>query len=89
MILKSKQNYGDYIDMLVFPGTFAVVCMMASKPVLLYSTPPESHQFNSTSSHTHSTSPDAMYTPIQVATVVCLVVGIWQVDVAMVLNSES
>ncbi|XP_046682653.1 sulfate transporter-like isoform X2 [Homalodisca vitripennis] len=60
-------------------GTFAVVCMMASKPVLRYSTPSAVLLSNSTSSETFSDSPLPLYTPIQVATVVCLVVGIWQV----------
>ncbi|KAG8316925.1 hypothetical protein J6590_037270 [Homalodisca vitripennis] len=60
-------------------STFAVVCMMASKPVLRYSTPSAVLLSNSTSSETFSDSPLPLYTPIQVATVVCLVVGIWQV----------
>uniref|UniRef100_A0A1B6L5G6 STAS domain-containing protein n=2 Tax=Graphocephala atropunctata TaxID=36148 RepID=A0A1B6L5G6_9HEMI len=60
-------------------GTFAVVCMMASKPVLRYSTPSAALLSNSTVAETFSESPVVIYTPLQVATVVCLVVGVWQV----------
>jgi hypothetical protein len=71
-------------------GTFAVVCMMASKSVLTYSAsePPVSlsqftnfTELNSTDIGTVPTSRStAEYTPIQVATAVCFVVGLWQVS---------
>ncbi|XP_054280791.1 prestin-like isoform X2 [Macrosteles quadrilineatus] len=54
-------------------GTFAIVCMMAGKPVMKYSTSPD---------HPVATDTDLSeqsYTPLEVATIVCLVVGIWQV----------
>lgn len=68
-------------------GTFAVVCMMASKSVVMYSEPlSTTHQMinwtdmNSTDPVVVPTNNNSTgYTPIQVATAVCFVVGIWQV----------
>ncbi|CAG2056277.1 unnamed protein product, partial [Timema podura] len=72
-------------------GTFAVVCMMTSKSVILYSSADEPFDFpfNSTMFDENSSQPllvgtaanmssSPSYTPIQVATAVCFVVGIWQ-----------
>jgi hypothetical protein len=71
-------------------GTFAVVCMMASKSVLTYSVsePPVSlsqftnlTELNSTDIVTVPASKSSTeYTPVQVATAVCFVVGLWQVS---------
>lgn len=70
-------------------GTFAVVCMMASKSVITYSVsePPVSvsqfinlTELNSTDLVVVSASKNSTdYTPVQVATAVCFVVGLWQV----------
>ena len=67
-------------------GTFAVVCMMASKSVFAYSV-----SDNAGSSNLESNSTDLVvlsanndstgYTPLQVATGVCFVVGLWQVSI--------
>lgn len=55
-------------------GSFAVTCLMASKPIYTYSTP------GSTSGDfVTALSPGAGYSPPQVAAVVCLVVGAVQV----------
>lgn len=72
-------------------GTFAVVCMMASKSVLTYSVsePPASAvqvmnftELNSSVPVVVPTSNNsASYTPVQVATAVCFVVGLWQVSI--------
>nr|XP_018916948.1 PREDICTED: prestin-like isoform X1 [Bemisia tabaci] len=51
-------------------GTFAVVCMMTSKPVFKYATFPSSD---------HTSEDTAGLTPVQVASAVCLIVGIWQI----------
>nr|CAD7399960.1 unnamed protein product [Timema cristinae] len=72
-------------------GTFAVVCMMTSKSVILYSSADEPFDFtfNSSLFDENSSQPllvgsaanmssSSSYTPIQVATAVCFVVGIWQ-----------
>lgn len=59
-------------------GTFAVICMMTSKPVLEYSTSLESNDMlNKTSIVSNVT--DYHLTPVQVATAVCLIVGLWQI----------
>lgn len=70
-------------------GTFAVVCMMAGKSVLMYSgsEPPASVLQLTNVTELNGTDPVVVpasnnseaYTPIQVATAVCLVVGLWQV----------
>jgi hypothetical protein len=73
--------------MFVCVGTFAVVCMMASKSVLTYSvSKPQSSQFenftllNNTDLVVIPASNNSTgYTPVQVATAVCFVVGLWQV----------
>nr|CAD7264974.1 unnamed protein product [Timema shepardi] len=72
-------------------GTFAVVCMMTSKSVILYSSADEPFDFpfNTSLFDENSSQPllvgtaanmssSPSYTPIQVATAVCFVVGIWQ-----------
>ncbi|KDR19089.1 prestin-like isoform X2 [Zootermopsis nevadensis] len=70
-------------------GTFAVVCMMASKSVLTYSVnepPAPAVQFMNFT-ELNNTDPAVVpaninstgYTPVQVATAVCFVVGVWQV----------
>lgn len=74
----------------VHAGTFAVVCMMASKSVLTYSVsePPVSMsqfvnltELNSTDLVVVPASKNSTdYTPVQVATAVCFVVGLWQVS---------
>lgn len=74
----------------VSTGTFAVVCMMASKSVLTYSVsePPVSvsqfmnlTELNSTDLVMVPASKNSTYyTPVQVATAVCFVVGLWQVS---------
>ncbi|XP_015181056.1 PREDICTED: solute carrier family 26 member 10 [Polistes dominula] len=61
-------------------GTFAVVCLMTGKAVTSYSLPLNDH--NGNSSHTAFTQIDKEYysfTPIQVATAVTLLVGIFQI----------
>ncbi|XP_063231486.1 prestin-like isoform X2 [Bacillus rossius redtenbacheri] len=72
-------------------GTFAVVCMMTSKSVLLYSTPevPPPVANSSLADFGNGTaaaavaavtnSSSGLYTPVQVATAVCFMVGMWQV----------
>jgi len=70
-------------------GTFAVVCMMAGKSVYMYagSDPPASVPQLTNVTDLNSTDPlevlasnnSVAYTPIQVATAVCFVVGLWQV----------
>lgn len=62
-------------------GTFAVVCMMASKPVYAYSSVDEPSSFNGTALDITVTAAKtaATLSPVQVATVVSLVVGMWQV----------
>jgi hypothetical protein len=74
----------------VCAGTFAVVCMMAGKSVLMYSgsEPPASVLQLTNVTELNGTDPVVVpasnnseaYTPIQVATAVCLVVGLWQVS---------
>jgi hypothetical protein len=71
-------------------GTFAVVCMMAGKSVLMYSgsEPPASvpqltnvTELNGTDTITLPASNNSeAHTPLQVATAVCFVVGLWQVS---------
>jgi solute carrier family 26 protein len=70
-------------------GTFAVVCMMAGKSVYMYagSDPPASVPQLTNVTNLNGTDPldiiasnnSEAYTPIQVATAVCFVVGLWQV----------
>lgn len=63
-------------------GTFAVVCLMTGKAVTAYSTPTEAViNQNLTDNLTIPMleHPTALYTPIQVATAVTFVVGIYQV----------
>jgi hypothetical protein len=71
-------------------GTFAVVCMMAGKSVFMYagSDPPASvpqltnvtDQNGTDSVLVFAGNYSEAYTPIQVATAVCFVVGLWQVS---------
>ena len=71
-------------------GTFAVVCMMAGKSVFMYagSDPPASAPQLTNVTNLNGTDPldvltsnnSEAYTPIQVATAVCFVVGLWQVS---------
>lgn len=70
-------------------GTFAVVCMMAGKSVFMYagSDPPASvpqltnvTDLNGTDPVVLASNNSEAYTPIQVATAVCFVVGLWQVS---------
>jgi len=70
-------------------GTFAVVCMMAGKSVFMYagSDPPASvpqltnvtDQNGTDSVLVFASNNSEAYTPIQVATAVCFVVGLWQI----------
>ncbi|XP_049782755.1 sulfate transporter-like isoform X1 [Schistocerca cancellata] len=69
-------------------GTFAVICMMTSKSVLMYSNEESSHpstlvDANATDSSlgnlTSASSESVGYTTIQVATAVCFAVGVWQI----------
>ncbi|KAJ9578106.1 hypothetical protein L9F63_025032, partial [Diploptera punctata] len=65
-------------------GTFAVVCMMASKSVFLYSVSEDQISRYSESNSTdpimvHASNMSTGYTPLQVATAVCFVVGLWQI----------
>ena len=74
----------------VFIGTFAVVCMMAGKSVHMYagSDPPALLPQLTNVTDLNGTDPvdvlgsnnSEAYTPIQVATAVCFVVGLWQVS---------
>lgn len=57
-------------------GTFAVICMMTGKSVAMYSHPFETASKNSTEAIEIT---ERIYSPIEVATVVCFIVGIWQV----------
>ncbi|CAH1641111.1 unnamed protein product [Spodoptera littoralis] len=63
-------------------GTFAVACLMAGKVVTQYSTP-EAVIANSTNSSMKvmglGADEDMMYSPLEVVSVVCLLVGIFQV----------
>jgi hypothetical protein len=71
-------------------GTFAVVCMMAGKSVFMYagSDQPASVPQLTNVTDLNGTDPldvlasnnSEAYTPIQVATAVCFVVGLWQVS---------
>ncbi|XP_066997153.2 prestin [Anabrus simplex] len=74
-------------------GTFAVVCMMSSKPITLYSTSEApDHSLNSSAdvlnnSNTYDGASTfngtTEYTAVQVATILCFAVGIWQVLLGM------
>lgn len=71
-------------------GTFAVVCMMAGKSVLMYSGSESTASVLQLTNITELNGTDPVivpasnnseaYTPIQVATAVCFVVGLWQVS---------
>lgn len=71
-------------------GTFAVVCMMASKSVLTYSVSEPPVPLSQFTNLTELNGTDLVmvpaskssteYTPVQVATAVCFVVGLWQVS---------
>ena len=56
--------------------------MMASKPIFMYSSPEESISLNGTSLDVAAAAAKTSVpvTPVQVATVVSLVVGLWQVS---------
>ncbi|XP_075218328.1 prestin-like isoform X6 [Lycorma delicatula] len=60
-------------------GTFAVICMMTSKPVLEYSTSLDPIDVNNSTHLLPNNLTDNQLTPIQVATAVCFIVGLWQV----------
>ncbi|KAG7190053.1 hypothetical protein KM043_006199 [Ampulex compressa] len=61
-------------------GTFAVVCLMTGKTVATYSTPLSEYSLNSTNiASEYSKGSATLYTPMQVATAVTLMVGILQI----------
>ncbi|RZF40958.1 hypothetical protein LSTR_LSTR013213 [Laodelphax striatellus] len=63
-------------------GTFSVICMMTSKPVLEYATILDNRPnmaINSTFLQSDNIDVGLTLSPVQVASAVCLVVGLWQV----------
>ncbi|XP_018399758.1 PREDICTED: solute carrier family 26 member 6-like [Cyphomyrmex costatus] len=62
-------------------GTFAVVCLMTGKVVTFYSNPYVGHTFANTTDAVLQNQQDVtyVYTPMQVATAVTLMVGIFQI----------
>ncbi|KAJ0173311.1 hypothetical protein K1T71_011487, partial [Dendrolimus kikuchii] len=60
-------------------GTFAVACLMAGKVVTQHSTPFEALNLNNTNMATGPDIAGVAYNPLQVLSIVCLAVGIFQV----------
>ncbi|XP_011702981.1 PREDICTED: prestin-like [Wasmannia auropunctata] len=62
-------------------GTFAVVCLMTGKVVTVYSSPHEQYTFANVTETVSQNLEDVayVYTPMQVATAVTLMVGIFQI----------
>ncbi|XP_036146062.1 solute carrier family 26 member 6 isoform X2 [Monomorium pharaonis] len=60
-------------------GTFAVVCLMTGKIVTFYSSPDTEHTFANITDTISQNHGDVVYTPMQVATAVTLMVGILQI----------
>lgn len=90
MIILSYPFLFPVVITYVFIGTFAVVCMMAGKSVYLYAgsdLPASAPQLTNVTDlngtdpvEVFATNNSEAYTPIQVATAVCFVVGLWQVS---------
>ncbi|KAF4525273.1 hypothetical protein B566_EDAN009356 [Ephemera danica] len=70
-------------------GTLSIVCIMTSNAVLKYSTQEEEIMANTTILSTSSAPPsevDTNLTPVQVATAVCFIVGVFQIVHDLVKN---
>lgn len=68
-------------------GTFSVICMMTSKSVIMYADPKflnPDHVIGQNSSSQNGSVPvnviSTGLTPVQVASAVCLIVGVWHVS---------
>lgn len=71
-------------------GTFAVVCLMTGKVVTLYSNSHMEYTFTNGSDAVSQNPEDVtyVYTPMQVATAVTLMVGIFQVNALLFLKAH-